>query len=385
MSRAHAALLCLAFFFTACSSGSDDDDGPVIEDAGGGIGGLESCVQETPAQTLLCGSAFATDGVTPLVGAEIRASASNAPTSATGMTLRGVLNSNRCLTDATGSYVCVLLVPESGTASFEIVAEGFEERIFEVDVVVSGVNAVEPTILSTDSSIRWAVLTGEYDGVQVLLAQLKGCTLNGTDGLPFNGENPELARGSEDCESKGLSVIEPTEADTFMDGGLNQYDALFVNCETDLGDDDDINAAVRSFSESGKYLYFSDRSDPWLSAVFPDTINFAGNLTDFNGSAVGRVVNPGLASVVGDDIELIFDLDKWTAIDSVISDTTTYIEADISEYTNYAGTKPITVGFKPGDSAGCVFYTSYHIEGASTGSDQELAMKYLIQNIESVC
>jgi len=62
-----------------------------------------------------------------------------------------------------------------------------------------------------------------------------------------------------------------------------------------------------------------------------------------------------------------------------------YIEGDISEFTDYVGVKPITVGFKPTDTNACVFYTSYHIEGASVGSDQELAIKYLVQNINSVC
>ena len=70
---------------------------------------------------------------------------------------------------------------------------------------------------------------------------------------------------------------------------------------------------------------------------------------------------------------------------SVSPGSTVYIEADISELSDYDGIKPITVGFKPADSDACVFFTSYHIEGASSGSDQELAIKYLIQNISTVC
>jgi hypothetical protein len=67
----------------------------------------------------------------------------------------------------------------------------------------------------------------------------------------------------------------------------------------------------------------------------------------------------------------------------VASGITTYVSGNTSSLGGTAAA-PITVGWKQG-TGGCVYYTSYHIEGAPTGSDQEKALKYLILNVASVC
>ncbi|MGK0271086.1 MAG: hypothetical protein ACI88H_001739 [Cocleimonas sp.] len=62
--------------------------------------------------------------------------------------------------------------------------------------------------------------------------------------------------------------------------------------------------------------------------------------------------------MLGDAVEIVFDIGIWTAIESVASDVTTFIEANISSVSSYTGVRPITVGWKENSNSGCVFYTS---------------------------
>ncbi|MFK7856323.1 MAG: hypothetical protein AB8B79_19565 [Granulosicoccus sp.] len=352
------------------------------------LAGLENCIQAESNQSLLCGTALAADGTTPLIGALITINDSaSGVSSSSELTLRGIANDSQCITDFQGEYACVIPNSVNGMTTFSIDAEGFVRTTFQASVQQGQIATVESQQLQADDTVQWAVVPGLYDGVQVLLAQLKGCTLNDDIGNPWNNNNPDpsSARGSTDCESKGLRVLEENETAFFTDGSLDQFDALFINCDADLSANSAINTAIRDFNDDGKHVYFSDLSDVWLEELFPNQIEFAGNDTSSASSVPAQAVDANLAAVVGDTIDLVFDFSIWTAIDSVSSSSTVYIEADITDISGYDGVKPITVGFQPQGSSACVFFTSYHIEGASVGSDQELAMKYLIQNIASVC
>jgi hypothetical protein len=242
--------------------------------------------------------------------------------------------------------------------------------------------------LAANSEAKWVVVPGLFDGVQVLLSQLKGCTLTNAEG------DPAFARASEDCTSKGLLVLDDldptseTYVPTFLtSGSLASYDALFVNCDADWSTTPGADAAIQAFSTNGGHLYFSDLSDLWLESAFPGNINFGGNLTEEGPPVIsGDVVDANLAAVVGTPIELVFDLDAWTVTESVESFVTTYIQGDVTPLSNeVTGVRPITVGWTPSTASGCIFYTSYHVEGASTGAPQELAIKYLVQTIATVC
>ena len=145
-----------------------------------------------------------------------------------------------------------------------------------------------------------------------------------------------------------------------------------------------INSNITQFVAADKSLYFSDLTDAWLTELYPDNISFLGNDTSI-GDITGNVVHTGLAGAVGNSINIVFDLGFWSAMESVTSNVNTFITGDITSVSNYTGTYPITVGWKNTINSGCIFYTSYHIEGASDGAPQELAMKYLIQNLQQVC
>jgi hypothetical protein len=349
----------------------------------GGTGGAPAtgliskadCTPE-PDAGVVCGAVVAADGETPLAGSEVRLPGDPE-------------NPDGCLTDVTGDFACIVPPENTGMTEFVVVSEGYVDQTFTAEISVGTTSEVgEIPLMTVDpGEASWVVVPGAYDGVQVLLSQLKGCTLTNAEG------DPASTRASEDCTSKGLLVLEPfdSSSETYVpafltSGALVDYDALFVNCDADWGSAPGVNAAVQAFSEDGRDLYFSDLSDSWLSAAFPGAINFGGNNTTSGPPIPGDVLDPSLAAVVGTPIDLVFDLGVWTVMSSVEPFVTTYIEADVTPISfQVTGVRPITVGWRSAPTSGCVFYTSYHIEGASTGAPQELAIKYLVQNADTVC
>lgn len=380
-------LWCITFTLglSACggSSGGSDNNN---------LAGLAECAAPNDTQAVVCGRALATDGVTPLINAEVSLASSkgklkNVITTAA----KGVENPDKCLTDSTGDFVCLLPEGTSGSVTLKISLAGFDDITFTASANTGIVTDAGNQSLESNTDNKWVVVPGIYDGVQVLLAQLKGCVLNDSAGNPFDTATgkPENAKSSTDCENKGLLVLDTdstsaTYAPDFLASDkLAAYDSIFVNCETNLSSST-IDVALQAFVNTGKHIYFSDRSAVWLHATFPNKITFLGTNTEV-GTLPATVLSTGLQSIVGTTMDVKFDIAVWVAIDSVTSDVTTFLEGDIAPLSNYTGTHPITVGWKTNTNAGCVFYTSYHIEGASQGSSQERAIKYLVQNIDSVC
>lgn len=353
--------------------------------------GLASCSTSDPDQTLLCGTAVATDGVTPLAGAEVSIVSSTTG----GVVMGAVADPSRCLTDDLGEFACVVPSGTTGDIDFVIEAQGFADVPFTQNIVEGGIANAGDLVMTANNSTVWVVVPGSFDGVQVLLAQLKNCTLNSYWGGTYDpdlGDFPADARGSQDCVDKGLIVLDEDMdsqyyAETYLaSNSLSGVDALFINCDADLGYDTAINNTVIQFVNNGGHVYFSDLSDSWLTTLFTDDITILGNDT-YIGTVTGTATHTGLASIVGDNFDVLFDLEVWTAIESVEPHVTTFVEGDITLVSNYVdvGVRPITVGWREAETSGCVFYTSFHIEGNSTGAPQELAMKYLIQNIGAVC
>jgi len=382
---------CISFTLglTACGGSGGGGGGG---SSNNNLAGLAECATPNDTQAVVCGRALATDGVTPLVNAEVSlASGKGKLKNATTIVVKGVANPDKCLTDSTGDFVCLLPEGTSGSVTLKISLAGFDDITFTASANTGIVSEAGNQTLVSNTNNKWVVVPGIYDGVQVLLAQLKGCVLNDSAGNPFDAATgkPENSRSSTDCENKGLLVLDANSAsenyapDFLVSDKLTAYDSIFVNCETNLSSST-VDTALQAFVNTGKHIYFSDRSATWLHVAFPNKITFLG-LDTAVGTLPATVLSTGLQSIVGTTMDVKFDINAWVAIDSVTSDVTTFLEGDITSVSNYTGTHPITVGWKTNTNAGCVFYTSYHIEGASQGSSQERAIKYLVQNIDSVC
>lgn len=367
---------CLTLGVSACGGGSSKDDG---DDKSSKISGLAECVAPNATQAVICGTALASDKVTPLINAKISlASGRSVSTLA-----KGVENPDECRTGSDGGFSCALPEGTKGTVNLIVSLDGFDNQNFTMEATPGVATEYDGELsLVSNTNNKWVVIPGNYDGVQVLLAQLKGCTLNNADGLP------QYATGSDDCVNKGLLVLD--DSDDAIEGFLGtkellNYGYLFVNCgQESKYSNTATNSLLKSFVDNGGHAYFSDLASSWLTDAFPEKVNFLGNNTQV-GTVNADVLTPGLQSVVGSNMNIKFDLPVWSAIDDVASDVTTFVEGDFSSFSGYTGTHPITVGWKEETNSGCVFYSSYHIEGASEGAAQERATKYLVQNISSVC
>ncbi len=382
-----------SLILTGCSSSSDSappSSGAPIP-TGTPIQGLADCTAQTN-RAVICGKTTASDGVTPLIGAEIKLITTG---NAKPLVSKGIADTSKCITDTNGEFACLLPEGTSGTYQFVVSNSGFSNASFSAALIVGSTTDIGATTLTANNSQKWVVVPGSFDGVQILLAQLKGCTLNNSSDMPFDPtmDNHSDARSSTDCTNKGLLVLDYADVDsslninTFLASqSLHDYDALFINCGAYnyYENFSAINSNIKQFVAADKSLYFSDLTDAWLTELYPDNINFLGNDTSI-GEIIGNVVHTGLAGAVGNPISIVFDLGFWSAMESVTSNVNTFITGDITSVSNYTGTYPITVGWKNTINSGCIFYTSYHIEGASDGAPQELAMKYLIQNLQQVC
>jgi len=380
-------LLVSLAVLSACENNSDDSKKSSGPTTSVHLSSTSSCAIIDNVTSVICGKVVASDQVTPLINAKINLVSS---ASITG----NISATSDCATNANGEYFCVAPQQVSGQSTFEATNSGFASKRFDANLAAGMTTTVANISLQGNNSAQWVVVPGAYDGVQVLLSQLKGCVLNDFTGMPATSGTPaEETQGSNDCLNKGLIVLStdtlsPYFADNYLASNqLMSAQALFINCGTWVTDilDATTNATIRNFRNAGKHVYFSDLASDWLTELFPGKITFAGNDT-VEGILTGNVVHAGLASNIGNTIDIGFNLPVWTAIDSVASNVATYIEADITSLSNtYTNVHPITVGWRESQNSGCVFYTSYHIEGASSGSQQENAMKYMVQNISAVC
>ncbi len=409
-----AIMTVIAFAACGGGSGSDDDNG----NGNGGdtvtaMKGLAAC-DAVDGSYVLCGTVYAVDGETPVAGATIAHMTSSSSVSAS---MKGIyedgygaleVNNDACESDDIGQFACqcddcsdsITIQIQStyfGTAS-QVVADATQDVITnkaEGGTITCDVECNEgetcdvPASCTTPgssdvASVKWLVVPGSFDGIQLLLSQLKGCTLTGNESVP------QTLTDSDECLAAGLKII--SSGSDLDELTLSDYQAVFANCDADYSGIAEIDTAIQNYVAAGGNMYFSDWSDDWLTALFPDYVTFpsnkksttAGTLEGVSVVDTGLQVFLGSASAPQTTMDIIFDIDTWVVMDSVVSTWTTYIQGDVSPLApSFSGTRPITVGGQHED--GCLFYTSYHVEGAASGSDQEKALRYMILNRMNNC
>jgi hypothetical protein len=242
---------------------------------------------------------------------------------------------------------------------------------------------------------RIAVITGEWDEVQVLLdgLEIPYDTFEGTWD-PFSGSGSEAKALLEDFAR------------------LSEYDAVFVNCgrmdrdflASSMGGSFfdptmifDYNATsfqnLRQFVANGGSIYASDWSWPIAEGLKADVINFYGeegsdgyNVTKgVEGDLTGQLMDPGLESFLASStVELSYDLSSWAIIDGVSTAADIYVlgnppiyTSDDMSTTGQLNSKPLLVGFRPFAGGGYAIYTTFHYH--SQPSEEMLdVLRYLI-------
>lgn len=229
------------------------------------------------------------------------------------------------------------------------------------------------------TSVKIAVVAGEYDSIEHILSDLD---------LEYDMFGPATYR------------------DLIYDSArMAEYDIIFFNCGMPfswLESRSLVASNLANFVADGGSVYASDWAHLLIEAAWPDKIDFFGDDTlfpdpttslDLTDSAyVGRAIN--LHAEVLDEIMIMalgsaiadigYDLDAWVVPMSVGSGASVMIRGDAPTWDITTGVPastynnvPLAVQFAPG---GRVIYTTFHNELQMT-MDMEIALKEIILSL----
>jgi hypothetical protein len=138
---------------------------------------------------------------------------------------------------------------------------------------------------------------------------------------------------------------------------LDKFNIIFINCgEIEDGEVTPAEAKkLRDFVDGGGALYVSDRSVPYVTAAFPDSLNVQGNIGPASmrkGNVIDVQLGGFLRGSVG--VPLNYNLGAWRRLQKVQPVTTFTLLRD-AEFQ-----EPSIVTFLHG--AGFVGYTTFHDE-----------------------
>ncbi|MBI3180155.1 MAG: carboxypeptidase regulatory-like domain-containing protein [Deltaproteobacteria bacterium] len=242
-----------------------------------------------------------------------------------------------------------------------------------------------------------AVVTGVYDSVEVVLANLGFPTRD-----TYNSRTPSTA------DPNGNVDIINGESTFWIDEFLQdpvwmaEYDIIFFNCGVNddpiLFSDTSVGPAVsnlQAFVNAGGSVYSSDWAAEIVRIAFPGRINFLGSDSTFGDSRRGlsdsslpaQVTDAGLAQALGrTNLTINLNLDIWSVMDRlntqpasltvlVKGNPTACDDTFFCLTTSPVTDAPLVVHFDHG--AGRVLFTSAHNE-AQTTADLRDVLYYAI-------
>ena len=152
--------------------------------------------------------------------------------------------------------------------------------------------------------------------------------------------------------------------------GNYDCDILFLNC----GTSDAVDASkLRAFVQDGGCVYASDWAEQFVNQAFPGKMR-----TIRNGEKCKihvEVVDPEVKQIVGEEIEVEFDLSAWARIEEA---------PDCKVLLRTTGgigllKKPIMISFQYGN--GVVFYTSFHNHTQASEKEKMLLQVLLLKQM----
>ena len=227
-----------------------------------------------------------------------------------------------------------------------------------------------------------AVAYGDFDAVELNLNRLE---------VPYQYyegfiSGPAYDDGPEDIDLISLEVEYLFTGETEDGRVLFLNDVVFINSGTrgfgeyvynGLDPDDSIVTDtesidnVREYVERGGVLVVSDWAYELVEAAWPTHVEFFGDdlaLDEAQAGSVGRYTATAQSDTVkealGDEVSVSYDFSYWTVIESVSSDVTVHLSADVlyraddASGEEQAADVPLLVSFEVGD--GLVIYSTFH-------------------------
>ena len=227
----------------------------------------------------------------------------------------------------------------------------------------------EPETNVPKSSLRLAVTPPEFDDMGKLLDQL----------------------------GKGYRYTSIELDDLVDEKVLAKYDVVFVTCGTvpdywlgevleegprntivrEMKDDigRQLQEKLRFFVRGGGTLYASDWRFDFVRLAFPELVDQSSDEVGMAQEVDATVVDDGLRELIGNNIQLRFDLGSWYPAIFAVKDVKIYLEGRFQTTDGTYRSAPLLVRVPFGE--GAIVFTSFHNEKQNSESELSL-LKYLV-------
>ncbi len=118
-----------------------------------------------------------------------------------------------------------------------------------------------------------------------------------------------------------------------------------------------------------------------IERAFPDMVHFhneelGGPKVGNTGTVTGEVLDPGLADVMGDEVELYYQLSAWVVADDVGKDSSIVVQGSASTTAGSFEDLPLTIRAPQGK--GSALYTTFHNESQATADAKQILFEFVL-------
>ena len=204
--------------------------------------------------------------------------------------------------------------------------------------------------------LKLAVVDGDWDSIEEILDYL---------GFPYDFYTASAGEAL---------VSDPT--------ALAPYDAIFLNC----GASYDLwsgaaTTGLRDYAFGGGKVYASDWAYIMIERAFPDMIHFVDE--ELGGPKVGQadtvkgeILDPALKDVMGDEVDLYYQLGAWVVADDVGKESSVMIQGDAPTTAGSIPDAPLTI--RAPEGKGTALYTTFHNEAQATSDAKEILFEFVL-------
>jgi hypothetical protein len=242
----------------------------------------------------------------------------------------------------------------AGTYTLHVV-KGSYEVITEFDY--TGVDRLNLGGQCIDvGDLKLAVVEGDWDSIEEILDYL---------GFPYDFYTADA----------GEALVSDANA-------LAPYDAVFLNCGSSYdGWSPAATTGLHDYVFAGGKVYASDWAYIMIERAFPDMIHFVDE--EFSGPKVGEtgmvkaeVLDPALQDVMGDEVDLYYQLGAWVVTDGVGKDSLVMVQGDASTTSGTIPDAPLTI--RAPEGKGTALYTTFHNEAQATSDAKEILFEFVL-------
>lgn len=387
---------------------------------GGGGGGSSKPSPGVPFTGEITGQLVAPNGVTPIPGATVYI---ESPGASARVLPRGADNGACPAPQTQSEWTCsgttgefsfdVTGLPPGSTLHAEKGAWTLSQPLRFTAQSTGALGAVAFKTDTAAGAARIAVVTGDYDNIEYLLAKMGLGEVEDNDGLAARAGHAHVhAPRTTQVAPRSLPLKLGTEKFDLYDGNgalpsqypdvdalfstvngqvrLYEYDIIYINCGADEPTTGSWRDLLSSYVSQGGALYVTDQSSVWLEG-FTDYLQPAQDWGEGVGELTARVVNTAMATwlggvtcaggdcITGEQIQIEGMLSGWHLAQPVPGAVTPLVRADVSAAGFPGNTDAIlTLSFRHGQ--GQVVYSSYHVSHDAPEEGylpQERVLEYL--------